>query len=129
MKHHLLLVTLGGGAGVMGKYLVSHLTQGILGQESRHGILLINLIGAVIVAMLSILLILYVSHGLGLHNIVLVAVLGTLAAFTCLSPKALPLLERHNSLGFMLHYGLKIISSLSAICLGALIAENLAIFF
>ncbi len=121
----LLFIATGGALGAVLRYGTALGVYALLGRGFPYGTLFINVVGSLLMGLLSIVMVERFNIGPEWRAAILVGVLGAFTTFSAFSMETLNLLEQGDVMRAMLNILLNVILCLLAVWLGVIIGRQL----
>ncbi len=121
----LVFIAFGGAFGAVLRYGASSSVYALLGRGFPYGTLFVNVVGSLLIGMLSILMLERMSIGPEWRAAVLVGVLGSFTTFSTFSLETLNLLEQGEITTALLNMVASVLLCLMAVWLGVIIGRQL----
>lgn len=121
----LVFIAFGGALGAVLRYGASSSVYALLGRGFPYGTLFVNVVGSLLIGMLSILMLERMSIGPEWRAAVLVGVLGSFTTFSTFSLETLNLLEQGEITTALLNMVASVLLCLVAVWLGVIIGRQL----
>lgn len=123
--NQLAYIAAGGAVGALLRYWVSGHVYQLFGRDFPYGTLAVNVLGSLLMGVLSVLLLDRIATGPGVRAFLLVGGLGAFTTFSTFSIETLNLMEGGHLGKAMLNAVLSVVICLAAAGLGVLAARNL----
>lgn len=114
----LLAIALGGAVGALLRYWTSSGVYSILGQDFPYGTLTVNVVGSLLMGLLTILMLERMSVGPEMRGALLIGLLGAFTTFSTFSMETLFLIEQGEVFKAVLNVLLSVVVCISAAWLG-----------
>ena len=119
-------VLIGSGVGGLTRFWVSRASYAILGTNMPWGTFVVNVIGSLVMGLLSVLLAeRFISTAPWLQPLLLIGFLGGFTTFSSFSIETLHLLESGRQIGFAINILLNVILCIAAAWCGVIIGRQL----
>jgi CrcB protein len=121
----ILVIALGGAVGAVMRYLASTGVYAVLGRGFPYGTLVVNVVGSLLMGVLTVLLLERLSVGPEWRAGILIGVLGAFTTFSTFSMETLILIEQGDWFKALLNVFLSVALCLLAAWFGILMGRSL----
>ncbi len=121
----ILYIAAGGAVGAVLRYLASTGVYGLLGRDFPYGTLAVNVLGSLLIGVLSVLLIERLDVGPEWRAALLVGVLGAFTTFSTFSVETFFLIEQGEALKALLNVTLSVLLCVTAAWVGILVGRQI----
>ncbi len=122
---HILYIAAGGAIGAVLRFGVSNGVHGLFGRDFPYGTLVVNVLGSLLIGVLSILFIERYTLNPEVRAIVIIGILGAFTTFSTFSMETFNLLENGEFLKALLNILLSVTLCLVATWAGVLLGRQL----
>ncbi len=121
----ILVIAVGGAVGAVMRYLTSTGVYAVLGRGFPYGTLVVNVLGSLLMGVLTILMLERLSIGPEWRAGILIGVLGAFTTFSTFSMETLNLIEQGDWIKALANVLLSTVLCLLAVWLGVLMGRSL----
>lgn len=121
----ILYIAAGGAVGAVLRYLASTGVYALLGRDFPYGTLAVNVLGSLLIGVLSVLLIERLDVGPEWRAALLVGVLGAFTTFSTFSVETFFLIEQGEALKALLNVTLSVVLCVTAAWVGILVGRQI----